>query len=178
MATFKSKEESAKDQVPLHHSQERIGAFRATVQMIANRTGSELWTFEKLQASLCTLVSLSSHWRNGSSINFWRRSGGGYQSNDIRCRNLWGWSRHEEEAEESPRPPRQCSQWSGGLGGPTGKLPRRLDRTGWQFLLRPVLGHFRTAGFEQGPQAPQGETLLCHPNKRTTGDGSGLQIPW
>jgi len=61
MATFKSKEESAKDQVPLHHSQERIGAFRATVQMIANRTGSELWTFEKLQASLCTLVSLSSH---------------------------------------------------------------------------------------------------------------------
>ena len=39
----------------------------------------------------------------------------------------------------------QCSQLSGGSGGPTGKLPRRLDRTGRNFLLRPVLGHFRTA---------------------------------
>ena len=68
------------------------------------------------------------------------------------------------------------SQRSGGPGGPTGKLPRRLDRTGRQFLIRPALGHFRTAGFEQGPRAPQGETLLCRPNKRTTGDGSGRQI--
>ena len=71
----------------------------------------------------------------------------------------------------------QCWQRSGGPGGPTGKLPRRLDWTGRQFLLRPVLGHPRTAGFEQGPRAPQGETLLCRPNNRTTGDGSGLQIP-
>ena len=30
---------------------------------------------------------------------------------------------------------------------------------------------------EQGPRAPQGETLLCRPNKRTTGDDSRLQIP-
>jgi len=44
---------------------------------------------------------------------------------------------------------RQCSQWSGGPGGPTGKLPRRLDRTGRQFSLRPVLGHFRTAGLSE-----------------------------
>ena len=51
------------------------------------------------------------------------------------------------------------------------------DWTGRQFLPRPVMGHFRTAGFEQGPWAPQGETLLCRPNKRRTGDGSGLQIP-
>ena len=39
----------------------------------------------------------------------------------------------------------QCSQRSGGPGGPTGKLPRRLDRTGRQFSRSPVLGHFRTA---------------------------------
>ena len=34
-----------------------------------------------------------------------------------------------------------------------GKLSRRLDRTGRQFLLRPVLGHFRTAGLskDHGP---------------------------
>jgi len=64
-----------------------------------------------------------------------------------------------------------------GPGQPHGKLPRRLDWTGGQFLLCPVLGHFRTAGFEQGPRALQGETLLCRPNKRTTGDHSGLQIP-
>jgi len=43
----------------------------------------------------------------------------------------------------------QCSQRSGGPGGPTGKLPRRLGRTGRQFSLRPVLGHFRTAGLSE-----------------------------
>ena len=43
----------------------------------------------------------------------------------------------------------QCSQQSGGPGGPTGKLPRRLDWTGRQFLLRPVLGHFRTVGLSK-----------------------------
>ena len=43
----------------------------------------------------------------------------------------------------------QCSQRSGGPGGPTGKLPRRLDRTGPQFSLRPVWGHFRTAGLSE-----------------------------
>ena len=64
-----------------------------------------------------------------------------------------------------------------GPGRPTGKLPRRLDRTRRQFLLRPVLGHFRTAGLSKDHGAPQGETLLCRPNKRTTEDGSGLQIP-
>ena len=48
MATFKSKEDSAKDQAPLHRFQERVGAFRATVHMIANRMDSELKTLEKL----------------------------------------------------------------------------------------------------------------------------------
>ncbi|PUU79853.1 hypothetical protein B9Z19DRAFT_1063928 [Tuber borchii] len=38
MATFRSKEDSAKDQVPLHRFQERIGAFRAMIHMIANRS--------------------------------------------------------------------------------------------------------------------------------------------
>ncbi|PUU79839.1 hypothetical protein B9Z19DRAFT_1124528 [Tuber borchii] len=52
MATFRSKEDSAKDQVPLHRFQERIGAFRAMIHMISNRMGLELWTWEKLQASL------------------------------------------------------------------------------------------------------------------------------
>ena len=60
MATFRSKEDSAKDQVPLHRFQERIGAFRATIHMIANRVGSELRTLERLQASLHELVSLFS----------------------------------------------------------------------------------------------------------------------
>jgi len=43
----------------------------------------------------------------------------------------------------------QYSQRSGGPGGPTGKLPRRLDRTGRQFSLSPVLGHFRTEGLSE-----------------------------
>jgi len=60
MATFISKEDSAKDQVPLHRFQERIGAFRAMVHMVANRMESELWVLGKLQASLGELVSLSS----------------------------------------------------------------------------------------------------------------------
>ncbi|PUU82948.1 hypothetical protein B9Z19DRAFT_253989 [Tuber borchii] len=55
MATFRSKEESAKNQVPLHRFQERIGAFRAMIHMIANRMDSELWPLGKLQASLCKL---------------------------------------------------------------------------------------------------------------------------
>ena len=70
MATFRSKEDSAKDQAPLHRFQERVGAFRATVHMIANRMDSELWTLEKLQASLCKLVSLFPPRQNQSSINF------------------------------------------------------------------------------------------------------------
>ena len=60
MATFRSKEDAAKDRVPLHRFQERIGAFRAMTHMIANRAELELQTFEKLQASLRKLVSLSS----------------------------------------------------------------------------------------------------------------------
>ncbi|KAG0128939.1 hypothetical protein HOY82DRAFT_621337, partial [Tuber indicum] len=52
MATFRSKEDSAKDQVPLHRFQERIGAFRAVIHMIANRMDLEVWTLESLQASL------------------------------------------------------------------------------------------------------------------------------
>ena len=57
MATFISKEDSAKDQVPLHHFQERNGAFHAMIQMIINRMGSELWILGKLHASLYKLVS-------------------------------------------------------------------------------------------------------------------------
>ena len=57
MATFRSKEDSARDQVPLHRFQERVGAFRATIHMIANRTESELLALVKLQASLGKLVS-------------------------------------------------------------------------------------------------------------------------
>ncbi|KAG0638287.1 hypothetical protein HOY80DRAFT_906499, partial [Tuber brumale] len=55
MATFRSKEDSANDQAPLHRFQERIGAFRAVIHMITNRMDLELWTLEKLQASLCKL---------------------------------------------------------------------------------------------------------------------------
>ncbi|CUS12902.1 unnamed protein product [Tuber aestivum] len=55
MATFRSKEDSANCRVPLHRYQERVGAFRAMIHMIANRTDLELWTLEKLQASLCKL---------------------------------------------------------------------------------------------------------------------------
>ena len=60
MATFRSKEDSAKDEVPLHRFQERIGAFHAMIQMITNRMDSEVWILGKLQASLCKLVSLFS----------------------------------------------------------------------------------------------------------------------
>jgi len=59
MAAFRSKEDNAENQVPLHRFQERVGAFRAMVHMIANRTDSELWILEELQYSLCKLVSLS-----------------------------------------------------------------------------------------------------------------------
>ncbi|PUU79845.1 hypothetical protein B9Z19DRAFT_1080732 [Tuber borchii] len=55
MATFRSKEDSARGQVPLHRFQERIGAFRAVVHMIANRMDLELWTLGKLRDSLCQL---------------------------------------------------------------------------------------------------------------------------
>ncbi|PWW79095.1 hypothetical protein C7212DRAFT_360616 [Tuber magnatum] len=55
MATFRSKEDKNKDQVPLHHFQERICAFRAMIHMIANRMDLELWTMEKLEASLWIL---------------------------------------------------------------------------------------------------------------------------
>ena len=58
MATFRSKEDGAKDQVPLHCFQERIGAFHAMIQMISNRMDSEVWILGNLQASLCKLVSL------------------------------------------------------------------------------------------------------------------------
>jgi len=60
MATFRSKEDSAKNQVPLDNHQERIGAFRAMIHMIANRMDGESWIFEKLQAYLCKLVSIFS----------------------------------------------------------------------------------------------------------------------
>lgn len=59
MATFRSREDNANDQVPLHHFEERIGTFHAMVHMIANRVDSELSTLGKLQASLFKLVSLS-----------------------------------------------------------------------------------------------------------------------
>ncbi|KAG0641316.1 hypothetical protein HOY80DRAFT_1135348 [Tuber brumale] len=55
MATFRSKEDSAKDQVPLHSFQERTGAVHAMTHMIANRMDLELWTLGKLQAFLCKL---------------------------------------------------------------------------------------------------------------------------
>ncbi|PUU79838.1 hypothetical protein B9Z19DRAFT_788872 [Tuber borchii] len=55
MATFRSKEDSAKDQVPLHRFQERVGAFRSTIHMIANRMELESKTLGTLQASLCKL---------------------------------------------------------------------------------------------------------------------------
>ena len=38
-------------------------------------------------------------------------------------------------------------------------------------------GIFQDSRVKQGPRAPQGETQLCLPNKRTTGDGNGLQSP-
>lgn len=88
MATFRSKEDSVRDQVPLHRFQERIGAFRAMVHMIANRMDSEAWTLGVLQNSLCELVGLFSPWLGGSRINFWGFSGGGYRQNDIRCGGL------------------------------------------------------------------------------------------
>ena len=38
-------------------------------------------------------------------------------------------------------------------------------------------GTFKDCSLEGGPRAPQGETLLCRPNKRTIGDGGGLRSP-
>ena len=81
---------------------------------------------------------------------------------------------------------RPCSQRSGGPGSPTGKLPRRLDRTGPQFLLSPALGHFRTAGLSKDHRslkvrhyysvlikAPQGTVVDCRsPDK----DGGDLEV--
>ena len=60
MATFRSKEDSVKDQVPLHRFQERMGSFRSMVHMISNTMNSELWVLGKLQAALSELVSLPS----------------------------------------------------------------------------------------------------------------------
>jgi len=57
MAILRSKEDGAKNQVPLHHFQERINAFHAMVQMISNRMDSELLISEKLQTPLYKLVS-------------------------------------------------------------------------------------------------------------------------
>ena len=99
MATFRSKEDGARDQVPLHRFQERIGAFRAMVHMIANRTNSELWILEGLQRSLCKLVSIFFLLQPGeSSINFGGRPGGGNRPNDIRCRDLRGGPRDDENS--------------------------------------------------------------------------------
>ena len=84
---------------------------------------------------------------------------------------------------DSLPPSTQCSQRSGGPSGPTGKLPRRLDRTGRQFLLRPVLGHFRTAGLSKDHRphkvrhyyailikGPQGTVVDCRSPDRDGGD--------
>jgi len=60
MATFRSKEDSSKDQVPFHPFKEAVGAFYAMIHMIANHMDSELWALEKLQGALCKLVSLFS----------------------------------------------------------------------------------------------------------------------
>ena len=70
MATFRSREDSGRGQVPLHHFQERVGAFRAMIHIIANRTELELRTLGKFQASLHKLVSLFSPLANECSINF------------------------------------------------------------------------------------------------------------
>jgi len=60
MATFRSKEDSAINQVPLHRFQERIGAFNSMIRMLANRMDSELWILGKLQASLWKFVGFFS----------------------------------------------------------------------------------------------------------------------
>jgi len=60
MAVFRSTEDNSRDQLPFHRFQERIGAFRAMIQMIANHTELETWTLGKLQASLHRLVRLFS----------------------------------------------------------------------------------------------------------------------
>ncbi|PUU82945.1 hypothetical protein B9Z19DRAFT_965998 [Tuber borchii] len=69
MATFRSKEDSTKDRVPLHPFQERIGAFRAIVHMIANHADSELWALEKLQVSLCKLEEAIDQTISDAEIN-------------------------------------------------------------------------------------------------------------
>ncbi|CUS12892.1 unnamed protein product [Tuber aestivum] len=55
MVTFRSKEDSAKDEVPLYRFQGRICAFHAMIQMISNHTDSESRVMEKLQSSLWKL---------------------------------------------------------------------------------------------------------------------------
>ena len=82
--------------------------------------------------------------------------------------------------EYSPR--RVAGSVRNGLGA-TGKLPRRLDRTRRQFLLRPVLGNFRAAGLskDHGPhkvrhyyavsiKGPQGTVVDCRSPDKDGGD--------
>ena len=75
---------------------------------------------------------------------------------DGRTPLIWaaGWSGSEDIvrlllAREDVDCNAQCSQRSGGPGGPTGKLPRRLDRTGRHFSRSAVLGHFRTGALRE-----------------------------
>ena len=60
MVVFRSKEDNARDKLPFHRFQERICAFHAMIQMIANLTELEPRTLGKLQASLHRLVRLFS----------------------------------------------------------------------------------------------------------------------
>ena len=92
------------------------------------------------------------------------------------------WCCTYRKAKEISSLPEQCSQRSGGPGSPTGKLPRRLDRAGRQFLLR-LVGHFRTAGLskDHGPHkvrhyyaipinGPQGTVVDCRSPDKDGGD--------
>ena len=94
---------------------------------------------------------------------------------------MWGSATNTEISTQSLAV-EQCSQRFGGPGGPTGKLPKRPDRTGRQFLLHPVLGHFRTAGLskDHGPhkvrdhyavltKGLQGTVVAADPLIRTVG---------
>jgi len=60
MATFRSKEDSVRDRVPLHCFHECIGAFDAMIHMIINHIDLGLWVLGKLQACFSKLVSLFS----------------------------------------------------------------------------------------------------------------------
>ena len=109
----------------------------------------------------------------------WKRNTTGvdqWWAEDPAARWVWG-------ENKGPLSSDQCSKRSGGPGGPTGKLPRRLDRTRRQFLLRPVLGHFRTAGLskDNGPhkvrhyyavltKGPQGTVVDCRSPDKNGGD--------